>query len=109
MKTGSSQALREEHRELRKLAEELCEAARAFPMLERTSREKARQELVQVLREQVAPHTWRDERVLYPEVTERLGDPLVTVSMNYDHQAIRSWIEDFADTDARNVGRLQQL
>jgi hypothetical protein len=50
-----------------------------------------------------------DERVLYPEVIERLGDPLVTVSMNYDHLAIRSWIDDLANTDARNLGRMQQL
>lgn len=101
--------LRQEHRQLRELADELCEAARALPTLGEEERSDVHRELVRLLRRQVWPHTWLDERVLYPEVTERLGDPLVTASMNYDHQAIRSWIDDLDEADARNVGRLQRL
>jgi glycogen debranching enzyme len=103
------ESLRQEHRELRELAAELCEAARTLPMLDTEGRREVQIHLSSVMRERISPHTWLDERVLYPEVTKRLGDPLVTVSMNYDHQAIRSWIEDFAVADARNIARLQQL
>jgi hypothetical protein len=42
-------------------------------------------------------------------VTARLGDPLATASMNYDHMAIRRWIEDIAEADVEDVARLQQL
>jgi hemerythrin-like domain-containing protein len=103
------EGLRQEHIQLTTLADELCEAARALPMLKTEARKDIQQHLLRLLREHVSPHTWVDERVLYPEVTERLGDPLVTVSMNYDHQAIRSWIDDLAEVDVRNVGRVQQL
>jgi hemerythrin-like domain-containing protein len=104
-----TELLRREHRQLRELADDLCEAARALPMLDHQGRRDVQRHLASVLRERVSPHTWLDERVLYPEVTARLGDALVTVSMNYDHQAIRSWIEDFAEADPRNLGRLQEL
>ena len=103
------QALREEHRLLREQADELCEAARAIAVLDVEEREAIRRHLVEFLRERVAPHTWIDERVLYPEVTERLGDPLATASMNYDHLAIRRWIGEIERANAHNLGRLQQL
>ena len=103
------QSLRDEHRLLQSRADELCEAARAIAELDVEGRRAVQEHLVAFLREQIAPHTRLDERVLYPEVSKRLGDPLATASMNYDHLAIRRWIEDIAEADAHNVGRLQQL
>ena len=103
------ESLRDEHRLLQEQADELCEAARAVASLDAEARLAIQQHLVEFLRARVVPHTRLDERVLYPEVTERLGDPLATASMNYDHLAIRRWIEDIAETDPHNVGRLQQL
>lgn len=103
------ESLRQDHRLLREQADELCEAARAVAVLEVEGRRAIQEHLVEFLRERIAPHTWMDERVLYPEVTERLGDPLATASMNYDHLAIRRWIEDIAQADPHNVGHLQQL
>jgi|SRR5581483_1542550 len=107
--TSRVESLRQEHRQFRELADELCEVARALPLLGRAERLVVQRDVVSLLQERVLPHTWIDERVLYPEVVERLGDPLVTASMNYDHQAIRSWIADFAGTDIRRVDYLQQL
>jgi hypothetical protein len=101
--------LRDEHRRLREQADDICEAARTLPDLDPEHRAKVLEGIVVFLREEVVPHAWVDERVLYPEVVERLGDPLVTASMNYDHRAIRGWIDDIAATDAMNLGRAQQL
>jgi hemerythrin-like domain-containing protein len=103
------QSLRDEHRVLQEQADELCEAARAVAMLDVDGRRAIQEQLVDFLRDRVAPHTRLDERVLYPEVTARLGDPLATASMNYDHLAIRQWIDDIAEADASNVSQLQQL
>ena len=56
------------------------------------------------------PHTKLDELLLYPEVATRLrGDPLVVASMNYDHLAIRHWIEQIAAGDVTKTALLQQL
>ena len=65
--------------------------------------------ILSYLRERVAPHTKLDELLLYPEVATRLGDPLVAVSMNYDHLAIRHWIERIATVDITETALLQQL
>jgi hypothetical protein len=101
--------LLEEHRRVREQAAELCEAARTMPELDPDQRAAALRDIVTLLHERVLPHIWIDERVLYPEIVRRLGDPLVTASMNYDHRAIRRWIDDMAASDARNGGRVQQL
>lgn len=103
------QSLREDHRLLQRQVDKLCEAARAVEALDVDGRRAVQEHLVDFLRERVVPHTRIDERVLYPEVTRRLGDPLATASMNYDHLAIRRWIEDIAETDPHDSGRLQQL
>ncbi len=55
------------------------------------------------------PHTKLDERLLYPAVAERLGDPLVAVSMSYDHLAIRHWISEIAAADVSRTEHFQQL
>ena len=94
---------------MREQAAELCEAARTMPELDPDQRAAALRDIVTLLHERVLPHIWIDERALYPEIVRRLGDPLVTPSMNYDHRAIRRWIDDMAASDARNVGRVQQL
>jgi hypothetical protein len=107
--TGRTAELHRDHERLREQAEEICDLARTIPWLDLETRERVRRSIVEYLRERVAPHMWVDERVLYPEVVERLGDPLVTASMNYDHLAIRRWIDDIAEVDVRNPGKLQEL
>ncbi len=103
------ETLREEHRLLREQAAELCEAARTLAAVDTDRREAILSHLVEFLRARVAPHTWIDERVLYPEVTGRLGDRLATASMNYDHLAIRRWIDDLERANPQNVGELERL
>ncbi|HEY6054656.1 MAG TPA: hemerythrin domain-containing protein, partial [Gaiellaceae bacterium] len=49
------------------------------------------------------------ERLLYPEVADRLGAPLATASMAYDHLAIRQWITDLEEADPADPDRLQEL
>lgn len=98
-----------DHERLREQTDELRDAARTIVLLDVENRERTRRDIVAYLCEQVVPHTWIDERVLYPEVAERLGDPLVTASMNYDHIAIRKWIDDIAAVDVRDGGKLQEL
>jgi iron-sulfur cluster repair protein YtfE (RIC family) len=107
--TERTAELRRDHEQLREQADEICDVARTIALLDPENRERVRNSIVSYLRESVVPHTWIDERVLYPEVVERLGDPLVTASMNYDHLAIRRWIDDIAEVDVRNAGKLQEL
>jgi hemerythrin HHE cation binding domain-containing protein len=87
----------------------LSAAAKAFPLLTHEEREDIRREASARLREHVDPHTRLDELILYPAVAERLGDPLVAVSMNYDHLAIREWIKWIDEVDVADTARCQQL
>jgi hypothetical protein len=97
------------HRELGEHSAHLRVAAEKFPTLAVEEREETWKQLLSYLREEVEPHTKLDEWLLYPEVATRLGDPLVAASMNYDHLAIRHWIELIADADVNDAARLQQL
>ncbi len=101
--------LRREHERLNAEADRLARAAREVAQLDAAGRRLAIEDVLVFLDEQVSPHTWLDERVLYPELRERLGDSLSAVSMNYDHLAIRRWIHDLAQADPDNVARLQEL
>ncbi len=101
--------LRREHERLNAEADRLARAAREVAQLDAAGRRLAIEDVLVFLDEQVSPHTWLDERVLYPELRERLGDSLSAVSMNYDHLAIRRCIHDLAQADPDNVARLQEL
>ena len=100
---------RRTHEDLRTRTEALRRAARDIPHMARADREAARDAVVDFLRRDVEPHTKIDERVLYPEVADRLGAPLATASMAYDHVAIRQWIADLAAADPCDPDRLQEL
>jgi iron-sulfur cluster repair protein YtfE (RIC family) len=97
------------HDLLREQTAALSVAAEKLPELSTTEREEEVARLLSFLRERVERHTRLDETVLYPEVTFRLGDPLVATSMNYDHMAIRRWIEALAAADLADTARLQRL
>ncbi len=88
---------------------ELRVAARLMPALTSADRERVRADVLRMLRDEIEPHTRLDEQLLYPAAAERLGDPLVAASMNYDHLAIREWIEHIEATHADDTVRLQQL
>jgi hypothetical protein len=97
------------HKEMRGHAGALRELAAHAPELTETERRVALARVVALLRSRVEPHTKLDEWLLFPAVAERLGDPLVTASMNYDHLAIRDWISKIEDTDPNDLIRLQRL
>ena len=97
------------HEEIGKQTAELRLAARMMPMLSRADRERVRGDVLRLLREDIEPHTRLDEELLYPAAAERLGDPLIAASMNYDHLAIREWIGDIGDTDIDDIPHLQGL
>jgi hypothetical protein len=107
--TVDTAGFREAHHELRDQTAELRLAAERVPELANEEREEARARILLYLRERVEPHTKLDELLLYPEVATRLGDPLVAASMNYDHLAIRHWIERIATVDITDTALLQQL
>jgi hypothetical protein len=100
---------RDAHARLGERAELLAHAARVLPGISLDEREALRADVVAFLRDEIEPHTRLDRRVLYPEVADRLGDPLVTASMSYDHLAIKEWIADVAAADAADPEHLQQL
>jgi hypothetical protein len=90
-------------------AEFLSEAARKLPDLTPKKREELRSRVLDFLRHDVVEHMSTDERLLYPKVTERLGDPLAAAPMNYEHRAIRWWIDEIARADITDADELQRL
>ena len=105
----ASDDFRTAHASISVQTEALRRAARDIPHMAYADRAAARDAVVDFLRRDVEPHTLLDERLLYPEVAERLGAPLATASMAYDHLAIRQWIADLEDADPADPDRLQEL
>jgi hypothetical protein len=83
--------------------------AERLPELTPAQREKELRRLLRYLRDRIDQGTKVDELLLYPQVPERLGDPLIAVSMNYDQLAIRHWIRKIAAADVTDTDRLRQL
>jgi Hemerythrin HHE cation binding domain len=98
-----------EHDHFRAWTDELRAAARILPELDAASRFALVADLVAFLQEKVEPHTHVDEQVLYPRAAARMGSPLATASMAYDHLAIRAWIAKLAEVDEEDVATLQEL
>jgi Hemerythrin HHE cation binding domain len=107
--TIDTEGFRRAHEELQEQTANLRLAAESIPTLSAYERAVARARVLSFLQEQIEPHTRLDELVLFPGVASRLGDPLVTVSMDYDHLAIRHWIELIAAADVTDGAHLQEL
>jgi iron-sulfur cluster repair protein YtfE (RIC family) len=99
---------RQAHVELDRTCAAVREAARRLPSLAVHERAVERDGVLDLLAG-LEGHMALDERVLFPEVAERLGDPLATASMSYDHLAIRQWIADLEEADPADPDRLQEL
>jgi hypothetical protein len=95
--------------DLEEQAELLSDAARMLPALEPAERAALRARAVAFLQGDIGEHLALDERLLYPRVTERLGDPLVAAPMLYEHLAIRWWTDRIASADIGDVDELQRL
>jgi DUF438 domain-containing protein len=104
-----TRGFREAHAGLSNELERLRTLAERYPELTEEQRRSEHEQIVAFLHDKVEPHTKLDERLLYPEVAERLGDALVATSMNYDHLAIRHWIAELATADPHDTAHLQQL
>jgi hemerythrin HHE cation binding domain-containing protein len=100
---------REQHEVFRAWTDELRAAARIIPELDAAARFALVADLVAFLQEKIEPHTHVDEQVLYPKAAARLGSPLATAAMAYDHLAIRSWIAKLSEADEDDVATLQEL
>ena len=100
---------REQHEVFRAWTDELRAAARIIPELDAAARFALVADLVAFLQERIEPHTYMDEQVLYPKAAARLGSPLATAAMAYDHLAIRSWIAKLSEADEDDVATLQEL
>jgi hypothetical protein len=108
MKTETA-SIRSLDTELEQRADLLVAAARELTDLSSERREELRTRVLAFLRQDVGAHMSMDERILYPTVSERLGDPLVTAPLNYEHRAIRWWIDEIARADITDVHELQRL
>jgi hemerythrin-like domain-containing protein len=87
----------------------LAETARRLPHAGAVERRALLGDVMRFLRDEIVPHTRLDERVLYPEVNARLGNPLATATMNYDHVAIRGLIDDLEAAGIDDTDELQAL
>jgi iron-sulfur cluster repair protein YtfE (RIC family) len=104
-----AQEFHDAHTGLSDHAEMLAEAARLLPTVPAGERAPLLERVTAFLGDEVVPHTKLDERVLFPEVSSRLGDSLATATMNYDHVAIRGLIDDLAAADPDDVNEVQEL
>jgi hypothetical protein len=102
-------SLRRLDTELEERADLLLESARGLAHLRPEEREQLRARVLAFLRQEIGAHMATDERVLYPAVVERLGDPLATAPLRYEHRAIRWWIDEIARADITDVEELQRL
>jgi hypothetical protein len=107
--TVEAEGVSKAHRELDTRTAQLLLAAERFPKMTTFERAESRRRILRSLREEIEPLTRLDELPLYPDVVERLGDPLVTASLNYDYIAIRHWIELIAAADLTDTAGLQRL
>jgi hemerythrin-like domain-containing protein len=105
----SGEQFTEAHKKFTAWTDELRLAARRLPELTAAERLAVISDLVAFLHDKIEPHTRVDEQVLYHDAAERLGSPLVTAAMAYDHLAIRSWIAKLAEADENDVDTLQEL
>jgi hemerythrin-like domain-containing protein len=108
-RTMSEAQFHHSHDEFRAWTSELRSAARRMPELDPSERFALLADIVAFLQEKVEPHTHVDEQVLYPQAAARMGSPLATAAMAYDHLAIRAWIAKLAEADEQDVPTLQEL
>jgi hypothetical protein len=97
-----------QHGEIERTCADLVETARRLRSLEPGARRSEHRRLLDAL----APlegHMLLDERQLYHAVARRLGDPLATATMSYDHRAIRAWLGRLAGADPDDVQELEEL
>ncbi len=97
------------HDTFRAWTDELRIAARRLPELEPADRMQILADLVAFLHDEIEPHMRIDEDVLYPTAAGRLGSPLATAALAYDHLAIRAWIAKLSEVENDDVGTLQEL
>jgi hypothetical protein len=106
---ADAESLRRIDAQLEERANVLSHAARELPNLALQEREELRTRVLGFLRGEMVEHLASDERLLYPRVAERLGDPLATAPMNYEHRAIHWWIGEIVRADIGDVDELQRL
>ncbi len=97
------------HESFRAWTDSLRVAARRLPELAPGERMVLIADLIAFLHEEVEPHMRVDEEVLYPTASGRLGSPLATAALAYDHLAIRGWIAKLAEAEDEDLATLQEL
>jgi hypothetical protein len=106
---SAEQQFKAAHRQFTAWTDELRLAARRLPGLSSAERVVVIGDIVAFLQDNIEPHTRIDEQVLYHDAAVRLGSPLVTAAMAYDHLAIRTWIAKLAEADEEDIDTLQEL
>jgi Hemerythrin HHE cation binding domain len=95
--------------ELEERAELLSEAARMLPAATPAERAALRAQALAFLRGDIGEHIEMDEQLLFPRLSERLGDPLAAAPMSYEHRAIGWWIDRIRCANLSDVDELQRL
>lgn len=104
----STDQFHEAHAAIRAVAASLRDVARDVPRLTPADRAALRATVLTRL-SPLESHMRLEERVMYPEVANRLRDPLATASMQYDHLAIRDWVRRIREAPLDPPATLQEL
>ena len=96
-------------RRLEERAQLLSDAARSLPELLPPAREQLRAQILDFLRHEIGMHMVEEEQLLFPQLSERLGDPLAAAPLHYAHRAIRWWTDRIEAADVHDTAELQRL
>jgi hemerythrin-like domain-containing protein len=107
--TLDTESLRRLDTQLEERSDLLCETARRLPAVTPNERDELLSRVLDFLHEEIVEHMSTEEQLLYPKIAERLGDPLAAAPMNYEHRAMRWWIDRIAQADITDVDELQRL
>ncbi|MGZ8694909.1 MAG: hemerythrin domain-containing protein [Gaiellaceae bacterium] len=109
METITPKELRTEHERLRADLRHVRAAARELPDLPPDERSLLIARVLDFLRGTLIPHATAEERGLCAEVRRVLGDPRVTDTMAYEHEAIEHMTDALASTPVQWTEQLQEL
>jgi len=103
-----TEPLRRRHAELRKGIDLIAETAERIPGLDPAERQRAVDEVLAFLREELQLHAEAEELWLYPQVTRRLHHPRAIAVMEFDHLLLREYVDRLATADLEDEDVLQE-
>lgn len=105
----TSAELHDEHAHLLEHVADIRTLAREAPNIGPEGREERLDRVLGFLDGTLLPHAREEERGLYADVAEILGDARSIAPMLHEHRVIGEYVEQLGAVDVTDVARLQEL